>query len=89
MNNCWSVQVNNLSWFGPSAPPGTTTSAAIELNAAIDTRIEGLQAYFGHAAVLQTAKVRGYLYCRPVIVGTDYLFCRPTSRPGPAIHPPH
>jgi len=59
LNNCWSTQVNNVSWFGPPAAAGATNSAAIEVNGSIDTRILGLQAYFGQAAVLQTGVCQG------------------------------
>jgi hypothetical protein len=76
LNNCWSTQVNNISWFGPPAAAGATNSAAIELNGSIDTRIFGLQAYFGQAAVLQTGICQGIYISSPVIVGTDYLFAQ-------------
>jgi hypothetical protein len=76
LNNCWSVQVNNVSWFGPSAAAGSTSSAVIEVNGTIDTRISGLQAYFGHAAVLQTGYCEGIYFTNPLIVGVDYLFAQ-------------
>ena len=74
LNGCWSVQVNNVSWFGPPAAAGATTSAVIEVNMTIDTRIAGLQAYYGHAAVIQTGYCEGIYFTNPLIVGTDYLF---------------
>ena len=74
LNNCWSVQVNNISWFGPPAQAGATSSAVIEVNGAIDTRITGLQAYYGNAAVLQTGYCEGIYFTNPLIVGVDYLF---------------
>lgn len=82
--NCWSVQINNVSWFGPPASPGATNSAVIEVNESIDTRITGLQAYFGHAAVLQTGYCEGIYISQPIIVGTDYLFAQTdiTTWPG-------
>jgi hypothetical protein len=74
LKNCWSVQVNNVSWFGPPAVAGSTSSAVIEVNGAIDTRITGLQAYYGNAAVLQTGYCEGIYFTNPLIVGVDYLF---------------
>jgi hypothetical protein len=84
LNNCWSTQVNNVSWFGPPAAAGATNSAAIELNGSIDTRISGLQAYFGQAAILQTGICQGIYIANPVIVGTDYLISQTdiTTWPG-------
>jgi hypothetical protein len=84
LNNCWSTQINNVSWFGPSAAAGATNSAAIELNGAVDTRIFGLQAYYGQAAVLQTGVCQGIYISSPVIVGTDYLITQTdiTTWPG-------
>jgi hypothetical protein len=76
LNNCWSTQVSNVSWFGPPAAAGATNSAAIELNGSIDTRIFGLQPYCGQAAVLQTGICQGIYIASPVIVGTDYLFAQ-------------
>jgi len=70
----WSVQINDVSWFGPPAAAGATTSAVIELNQAIDTRITGLQAYFGNTAVIQTGYCEGIYFTNPLIVGVDYLF---------------
>jgi len=84
LNNCWSTQVNNVSWFGPPAAAGATNSAAIEVNGSIDTRILGLQAYFGQAAVLQTGVCQGVYISSPVVVGTDYLIAQTdiTTWPG-------
>jgi hypothetical protein len=73
LNNCWSTQVRNISWFGPPAAPGATTSATIEVNGSIDTRIDGLQAYFGNAVVLQTGYCEGIYINAPIVVGADYL----------------
>jgi hypothetical protein len=74
LNNCWSVQVNNISWFGPAATAGASSSAVIEVNESFDTRIDGLQAYYGHAAVIQTGYCEGIYFTNPLIVGVDYLF---------------
>ena len=74
LNNCWSTQVNNLSWFGPPAAAGATASAAIELNRSVDTRIHGAQAYYGNALVLQTGYCEGIYITSPLVVGTDYVF---------------
>jgi hypothetical protein len=74
LNNCWSVQVNNISFFGPPATAGATSTAVIEVNGSIDTRITGLQAYYGNAAVLQTGYCEGIYFTNPLVVGTDYLF---------------
>ena len=74
LNGCWSVQVNNVSWFGPPSAAGATTSAVVEVNMTFDTRVTGLQAYYGHAAVLQTGYCEGIYFTNPLIVGTDYLF---------------
>jgi hypothetical protein len=84
LNNCWSVQLNNVSWFGPPAPPGATTSAVVEVNQSVDTRITGLQAYYGNAAVLQTGYCEGIYFTNPLIVGLDYLFTQTdiTTWPG-------
>jgi hypothetical protein len=71
---CWSVQINNVSWFGPPAKAGYTSSAVIELNESFDTRITGLQAYYGNSAVLQTGYCEGIYFTNPLIVGVDYLF---------------
>ncbi len=73
LNGCWSTQVSNISWFGPPAAPGATTSALVELNASVDTRIHGLQAYYGNAVVLQTGYCEGIYLSSPIVVGTDYL----------------
>jgi hypothetical protein len=84
LNNCWSPQINNVSWFGPPAAAGATSSAIIELNQSVDTRITGLQAYYGHTAVLQTGYCEGIYFTNPVVVGLDYLFCQTdiTTWPG-------
>jgi hypothetical protein len=74
LNNCWSVQLNNISWFGPGATPGALDSAVIELNRAFDTRITGVQAYFGATVVLQTGYCEGIYFTNPLAVGTDFLF---------------
>ena len=74
LNNCWSSQINNLSWFGPPAPAGGTTSAVIELNGSVDTRLHALQAYYGNSVVLQTGYCEGIYLSNPLVVGTDYLF---------------
>lgn len=74
LNGCWSSQVRNISWFGPPASAGSTTSATIELNESFDTRIDGIQAYYGNALVLQTGYCEGIYIHAPVVVGTDYLF---------------
>jgi hypothetical protein len=72
--NCWSTQVNNVSWFGAPASAGATSSAIIELSGSIDTRITGLQAYYGDTAVLQSDYCEGIYFTNPLIVGMDYLF---------------
>jgi hypothetical protein len=84
LNNCWSVQVNNVSWFGPPATAGSTNSAVVEVNGAIDTRINGVQAYYGHAVVLQTGYCEGIYFTNPLVVGVDYLFTQTdiTTWPG-------
>jgi hypothetical protein len=74
LNNCWSTMVNNVSWFGPPATPGATSTAVIELNGSVDTRINSLQAYYGHTAVIQTGYCEGIYITNPLVVGTDYLF---------------
>ncbi len=73
LNGCWSTQVSNLSWFGPPAAPGATTSAMVELNGSVDTRLHALQAYYGNAVVLQTGYCEGIYLSSPVVVGVDYL----------------
>ena len=84
LNNCWSVQVNDVSWFGPPATAGTTSSAVIEVNGSIDTRITGVQAYYGHAVVIQTGYCEGIYFTNPLVVGVDYLFTQTdiTTWPG-------
>jgi hypothetical protein len=76
LNNCWSTQVNNVSWFGPPAVAGATTSAVFELNRSVDTRIHGVQAYYGNAVVLQTGYCEGIYLTSPLVVGVDYLFAQ-------------
>lgn len=88
LNNCWSTQADNISWFGPPSAAGATSSALFELNGSIDTRITGVQAYYGHAVVLQTGYCEGIYFTNPLVVGTDYLFTQtdittwPTYAPG-------
>ncbi len=74
LNNCWSSQLDGLSWFGPPAPSGATSSAVIELNGSIDTRISGLQAYYGNTVVLQTGYCEGIYLNNPLVVAADYFF---------------
>jgi hypothetical protein len=74
LNNCWSAQLNNISWFGPPGAAGATTSAFIELNQSVDTRIHGAQAYYGNSFVLQTGYCEGIYITSPLVVGVDYLF---------------
>jgi len=74
LNGCWSVQIDNVSWFGPPAAAGATSSAVIELNNSFDTRINGIQAYYGETVVLQTGYCEGIYFTNPLVVGTDYLF---------------
>ena len=74
LNNCWSTQINNVSWFGPPAAAGATTSAVTELNQCVDTRIHGAQAYYGNSFVLQTGYCEGIYITSPLVVGMDYLF---------------
>jgi hypothetical protein len=76
LNNCWSTQINNVSWFGPPAAAGATTSAVFELNQSVDTRIHGVQAYYGNAVVLQTGYCEGIYLTSPLVVGVDYLFAQ-------------
>ncbi len=71
--NTWSTQVRNVSWFGPPAAAGASTSAVIEVNNAIDTRIQSLQAYYGNVVVLQTGYCEGIYINAPAIIGVDYL----------------
>jgi len=84
LNGCWSVQINNVSWFGPPAAAGTSNSAVIELNRSFDTRITGIQAYYGDAVVLQTGYCEGIYFTNPLVVGVDYLFTQTdiTTWPG-------
>jgi hypothetical protein len=71
--NTWSTQIRNISWFGPPATPGTTSSAVIEVNNAIDTRIQSLQANFGNTVVLQTGYCEGIYLNAPLVIAVDYL----------------
>jgi hypothetical protein len=87
LNGCWSVQVNNVSWFGPPSAAGATTSAVVEVNMTFDTRVTGLQAYYGHAAVLQTGYCEGIYFTNPLIVGTDYLFTQTDITQWPGYSP--
>lgn len=80
LNGCWSTQLRNISWFGAPATAGSTSSAVIEVNQSFDTRIDGIQAYYGHALVLQTGYCEGIYIHAPVVVGTDYLVTQ-TSQP--------
>ena len=73
LNNCWSSQISNLSWFGPPAAAGSSSSAVVELNGSIDTRIHGVQAYYGNTVVLQTGYCEGIYLSSPLVVGVDYL----------------
>lgn len=74
LNNCWSSQVSNVSWFGPPAAAGSTSSAMVELNGSVDTRLHAVQAYYGNAVILQTGYCEGIYLTNPVVVGADYLF---------------
>jgi hypothetical protein len=84
LDGCWSVQVDNVSWFGPPAAAGSSSSAVIELNRSFDTRITGIQAYYGDAVVLQTGYCEGIYFTNPLVVGVDYLFSQTdiTTWPG-------
>ncbi len=73
LNNCWSAQVDNVSWFGPPGPPGSTNAGVIELNGSIDTRLNCLQAYYGNAVVIQTGYCEGIYISNPLVVAVDYL----------------
>ncbi len=70
---CWSTQIANISWFGPPAAAGSTSSAMVELNTSVDTRMHGIQAYYGNAVVLQTGYCEGIYLSSPLVVGVDYL----------------
>jgi len=87
LNGCWSTQVRNMSWFGPPAAPGATTASVIEVNGSIDTRIDGIQAYFGYAVVLQTGYCEGIYIHAPVVVGTDYLVTQTNETLWPSYKP--
>jgi hypothetical protein len=84
LNNCWSTQVNNVSWFGPPAAAGATSSALVEVNNTFDTRLAGVRAYSGNAVVLQTGYCEGIYFSNPLVVGVDYLFTQTnqTTWPG-------
>ncbi len=84
LNGCWSTQVSNISWFGPPAPAGSTTSAVVELNSSIDTRLHSVQAYYGNAVVLQTGYCEGVYISNPLVVGVDFLMLQTneTTWPG-------
>ena len=73
LTGCWSTQISNISWFGPPAPAGATSSACVELNNSVDTRMHGVQSYYGNAVVLQTGYCEGIYLSSPIVVGTDYL----------------
>jgi hypothetical protein len=77
--NTWSAQIKNISWFGPPAAAGATNSAVIEVNGAIDTRIQAVQAYYGNAVVLQTGYCEGIYINQPTVVGVDYLVSHNTQ----------
>ncbi len=87
LNGCWSTQIANVSWFGPPAAPGTTSSALVELNGSVDTRLHGVQAYYGNAVVLQTGYCEGIYLSSPLVVGADYLMLQTdeTKWPGYAV----
>ena len=76
LKGCWSTQVNAISWFGPPAAAGATQSAVIELNQSFDTRMHGIQAYYGNALILQTGYCEGIYLGAPVVVGVDYLMAQ-------------
>jgi hypothetical protein len=87
LNNCWSTQVNNVSFFGPPAAAGSTQSAVIELNGSIDTRISGVQAYYGNSIVLQTGYCEGIYFDNPLVIGTDFLFSQTNITTWPGYKP--
>jgi hypothetical protein len=87
LNNCWSSQIRNVSWFGPPATAGATTSATIEINGSIDTRIDGIQAYYGNAVVVQTGYCEGLYIHAPLVVGVDYLFLQTNETTWPSYKP--
>jgi hypothetical protein len=87
LNNCWSSQIRNISWFGPAAAAGATTSAAIEINGSVDTRIDGILAYCGNAVVVQTGYCEGLYIHAPVVVGVDYLFLQTNETTWPSYKP--
>ena len=73
LNNCWNSQISDISWFGPPATPGSTTSSVVEINGSIDTRLTAVQAYYGNAVILQTGYCEGVYLHNPLVVGTDFL----------------
>ena len=73
LQGTWSTQIRNVSWFGPPAPAGTSTAAVIEVNNAIDTRIQSLLAYYGNIVVLQTGYCEGIYLNAPAVIAVDYL----------------
>lgn len=87
INHCWNAQISDISWFGPPAATGITSSACLELNGSIDTRISGLLAYYGHTAVLQTGYCEGIYLVNPVIVGCDYVFTQTDETTWPGYSP--
>ena len=90
LQNTWSTQIRNVSWFGPPAAAGATSSAVIEVNAAIDTRIQSIQAEYGNVVVLQTGYCEGIYLNAPVVIGMDYLVSHSdeTTWPGYAVGKP-
>jgi hypothetical protein len=73
LNGCWSAELSNISWFGPPSAAGATSSAVVEVNGSIDTRLDNIQAYYGNTLVLQTGYCEGVYISNPVVVGVDYL----------------
>ena len=73
LNNCWSSQIESVSWFGAPAPPGSTTSAMIEVNGSIDTRLNGVQCYYGGSVLIQSGYCEGIYVSNPVVVAADYF----------------
>ena len=84
LDGCWSSQITNVSWFGPPAAAGTTSTAMVELNRSFDTRLQGIQAYYGHTVILQTGYCEGIYISNPLVVGADYLMLQTdeTTWPG-------
>ena len=85
--NTWSAQVRNISWLGPPATPGTSSSAVIEVNNAFDTRIQSLQAYYGNVVVLQTGYCEGIYLNAPAVIGVDYLVSHTDETQWPGYSP--